>query len=71
MNLGLDASSPFQFVTWTGSAWAVVSVPGGLLSFSATDDFGFAVTAVPAPGVLAAIGAPVLGLSMIRRRRTR
>ena len=71
MNLGLDASSPFQFVTWTGSVWAVVSVPGGLLSFSATDDFGFAITAVPTPGVLAAMAAPMFGLSMIRRRRAR
>ncbi|MBX3379053.1 MAG: hypothetical protein KF805_03075 [Phycisphaeraceae bacterium] len=69
--LGLNDPSTFQFVTWTGTNWALAAVSADLLSFSDTNDFGFAATAVPAPGVFAIAGAPLLGLSMIRRRRAR
>lgn len=68
--LGLNASSPFQFVTWNGTNWAEVVVPAALLSFSSTDDFGFAATVlIPTPGVLAVAGIPMLGFAA-RRRRT-
>jgi hypothetical protein len=68
--LGLNAASPFQFVTWDGVKWSEVVVPASLLGFSSTDDFGFSATVlVPSPGVLAFAGAPLIGFA-VRRRRT-
>lgn len=70
--LGLNDPSTFQFINWTGTSWAIVAVPDSLLSFSETNDFGFAATvAVPAPSVLILTGGPLLSLSLIRRRSTR
>ena len=69
--LGLDPVATFQFVTWTGSTWSVISVPDSLLSFSATGDYGFAANVIPAPSVLFAAGLPMIVASTIRRRRTR
>ncbi|MBY0112930.1 MAG: hypothetical protein K2Y21_08920 [Phycisphaerales bacterium] len=67
--LGLNASSPFQFVTWDGAKWAEVVVPAALLSFSSTDDFGFSATVlVPSPGVLFVGGISMIGLAARRRR---
>lgn len=68
--LGLNASSPFQFVTWDGVKWSEVVVPASLLSFSSTDDFGFSASVlIPTPGALAVAGIPMMGFA-IRRRRT-
>lgn len=70
--LGLSDPGTFQFINWTGTEWAVVAVPESLLSFSETNDFGFAATvAVPAPSMLILTGGPLMSLSLIRRRSTR
>lgn len=70
--LGLNDPATFQFINWTGSAWAVVAVPEALLSFSETNDFGFGATVlVPAPSMLTLTGGPLTVLSLIRRRSTR
>jgi hypothetical protein len=67
--LGLNASSPFQFVTWDGVKWSEVVVPASLLGFSSTDDFGFSATVlIPSPGALAVAGIPILGFGVRRRR---
>jgi len=69
--LGLMDPGTFQFINWTGSAWALIDVPQNLVSFSETDDFGFAATVVPAPSMLLLMGGPLMGFSLIRRRATR
>jgi hypothetical protein len=70
-NLRLEDPSTFQFLNWNGTAWEQISVPANLLSFSETNDFGFAANVVvPAPSVLAIGGASLMGLS-VRRRRAR
>ncbi|MCX5691718.1 MAG: hypothetical protein NTV94_18325 [Planctomycetota bacterium] len=69
--LGLNDIATFQFATWTGTTWSVISVPDALLSFSATGDYGFAANVVPAPSVILAAGIPALAASTLRRRRTR
>lgn len=69
--LGLDDPSTFQFINWTGTNWAIVPLTSDLTSFTSSGDFGFVATVVPAPSAVALLGGPALGLSMIRRRRTR
>lgn len=66
--LGLANPSTFQFVTWTGSAWAEIVVPADQLTFSLTNDYGFAATVIPTPSILTMALAPMIGLSLIRRR---
>jgi len=73
-NLGLLDPGTFQFVTWAGSAWSLVNVPANELNFTATNDFGFSSTVVqgiPLPASAALAGCSLMGLSVIRRRRTR
>jgi len=78
--LGLDDPRTFQFVDWNGSGWSLIPVSPELLSFSATDDYGFSATVetveggthgIPLPTGAAMAGASLLGLSVIRRRRAR
>lgn len=69
--LGLNDVATFQFATWTGNSWSVISVPDALMSFSATGDFAFSANVIPAPSVVLAAGIPALAVSMLRRRRTR
>ncbi len=68
--LGLDDPSTFQFINWTGSAWAPVSVSANLLSFTDTNDFGFAASVV-VPGPSAAAIALGALLPIVSRRRAR
>lgn len=65
--LGLDDPSTFQFVTWTGTAWSLITVPSSQTSFSANGEYGFSANvAVPAPAAASLLAAAGLGL---RRRR--
>jgi len=71
--LGLLDPNTFQFVSWTGTNWAIVNLPVSQLSFTASGDFGFSavVTSViplPAGAAMAGLGLGVLPL--VRRRRT-
>lgn len=68
-NLRLEDPSTFQFLNWNGAAWETISIPANLLSFSETNDFGFAANVVvPAPSVLALGGASLMTLAVGRRR---
>jgi hypothetical protein len=72
--LGLNDPGTFQFVTWSGSAWALVNVPANQLNFTATNDFGFSSTviqSVPLPAGASLAGASLLGFCAIRRRCAR
>lgn len=66
--LGLNDPGTFQFVTWTGTTWAAVTVPSALQSFTQSNDFGFSASVlVPAPSSAALAGLAMLPL--LRRRR--
>lgn len=67
--LGLDDVSTFQFANWTGTTWELLNIPAADLNFSATDDFGFASTVVPAPASIALVGASLLAMTSRRRAR--
>ena len=67
--LGLDDPNTFQFVTWVNSGWQTIVVPAGSLSFTQTNDFGFAASVVPSPAGLAVAGFALLAPACVRRRR--
>ncbi|MFA6044963.1 MAG: hypothetical protein WC718_08265 [Phycisphaerales bacterium] len=67
--LGLDDVNTFQFANWTGTTWELLNIPASDLNFSATDDYGFASTVVPAPASIALIGVSLLTMSSRRRAR--
>ncbi len=66
------ATVPFQFVSWNGSNWNVVSGIGadanGRFAFSQNDQFGFSAVVIPLP-TPALLGIAGLGLAHIARRR--
>jgi hypothetical protein len=65
-------SPTFQFVTWNGTAWSVIDLPAGQLSFTGTNDYGFSttvVTSIPLPAGAALAGTSLAMLPLIRRRR--
>lgn len=67
--LGLNMSETFQFVTWTGTSWAVVTIPAFQSSFSINGEFGFAAVVIPLPGAAMLAMAPLGILPLVRRRR--
>ena len=72
LNLGLEATSTFQFVSWNGSAWEIAR--GSQNSFDGRHQFGFSAdviqtVVVPTPTALALGGVPLALLGMTRRRR--
>jgi len=69
MDLGLDASATFQFVTWNGTGWDLIATPAAESSFTAGDEFGFSgVVSVPLPHAAMLAGLPLLGTALWRRR---
>jgi len=68
-SLGLDATSTFQFLTWTNVGWQTVAMPADSLSFTETNDFGFAASVVPSPAGFAVAGLALLAPACVRRRR--
>jgi hypothetical protein len=74
--LGLNDPSTFQFANWNGTGWSLVPVSPALLSFTATNDYGFSATvqtaqSVPLPAGSVMAGASLMGLAVLRRRRAR
>jgi hypothetical protein len=68
-DLGLDDPNTFQFVTWTGSNWAVVPITSGQGSFTEIGQFGYGARVIPLPGTVALGAAPLAALALVRRRR--
>jgi hypothetical protein len=69
-NLGLDDAGTFQFVTWNGSSWQLVSLSTQDSSFTGAGEYGFSLlVSVPLPAGAAMGALPLAGLAMIRRRR--
>ena len=66
---GLTEPATFQYVSWTGSDWALVPVAADQVSFSNSGEFGFAanVVIVPAPAGSAILA--IAGMISLRRRR--
>lgn len=70
VSLGLNDPATFQFLTWEGTTWTAIDVPVELLSFTDTNDFGFAAAVfVPAPSLFVVAGMSALGCLRISRRR--
>jgi hypothetical protein len=67
--LGLDDPNTFQFVTWTGTNWAVVPINQDQGSFSGTGQFAYGARVIPLPGTAALAAAPLAALGLRRRRR--
>ena len=62
---GIQPNRSFQFVSWNGSNWEVVSRG----RFSTTEQFAFSFTIIPLPAPLLMGLAGLLGVAALRRRR--
>jgi len=68
-SLGLDDPDTFQFVTWTGTNWAVVPITQAQGSFTEAGQFAYGARVIPLPGTVALGAGPLLALALVRRRR--
>lgn len=71
---GLDQTSTFQFVSWTGTTWELLRAPQN--SFNSRHQFEFSAEViqtvmVPTPTAAVLACAPLLVLGATRRRRSR
>jgi hypothetical protein len=72
--LALDDPNTFQFVTWTGSGWAIIPLPSNQVSFTASSDFGFAAnvttpTVIPLYPAAMLAALPLMLIPVVRRGR--